>query len=98
MGEHVVGGDQISLTPGSGQPVGQSCSEEFLDNLDAPGPGGLRRVVSRLNALAGNFQLFDILQQVTVIGGYFRDQTVGSKAEAVPHVAGIGSGMVQPCL
>ncbi|MNN01717.1 hypothetical protein D3C81_1143440 [compost metagenome] len=96
VGEHVVGGHQVSRPTFARQVMGGLFAEEHLTNLQPFLPGRLCSASGGFDTEARNAALGHILQQVTVVGGDFHHPALAVQAETLDHLPDIVAGMGQP--
>ena len=60
--------------------------------------GDLSHVFRRLNAIARDVHVHEVLQQVTVVGGDLDHLTVRAQAQTFLHIDAVGAGVLDPAV
>ena len=96
MGEDIIRGHEIRLLSRGSKARGEFRAKKFLNGIDAFEARSGRCAGGRLNAKTFDAPAFDILEEITIVGGDLDNQTLAAEREAFDHVMNIGFRVFEP--
>ena len=92
MGIDVVAQDKVSLLTLLNQTTGHRFAKKFTQDRYAKRFSSRSRAVSGLNPQTGNIRSHKVLQQISVIGGNFDDETILIERKALARLSVLAGG------
>ena len=96
MGEDIVGRHEIRLLPRGSKARGEFRAKKFLDRIDAFEACCCCCAGGRLNAKTFDAPVFDILEEITIVGSDLDNQALAAEREAFDHLLDIGFRVLEP--